>query len=396
MGVSLELLGRCCVAAASGSNLVPLPTTPSRGVDRAGSVRPPGRGSRWWSNTVPRPLRRHPAPGPARQSRSTPCSAWGGLPPAAQNLGAVHRARKTSHWASALRLVAARGRLLACWATAPTWKQFESGQGPCGGQVSWSFRRELGFKPPTGAGCRDGRPAGRREKAAGSCSRPTSSRPAARPVGFDFLAVGAHGFWRKGGRGHHPTEGADRARARTCSAPEWRDGRPTNLASPCCDVCVLASWRGGGHAPLRIEAAGHGQARCLLTDIRGCRGVARHEREGLLVPPRDPEALARAFLRLAGDPRARREPAWGDAARPPGRGTLFREAEVADARWSTSIGGCLGRRLGTPEAGPGGWLRPARRLRTRGTMAWLHADGLPDALHPSPRGPAVPHTQALP
>jgi glycosyltransferase involved in cell wall biosynthesis len=39
----------------------------------------------------------------------------------------------------------------------------------------------------------------------------------------------------------------------------------------------------------------------VLTDIRGCREVARDGREALLVPPRDAGRLATAIARLARD-----------------------------------------------------------------------------------------------
>ena len=72
----------------------------------------------------------------------------------------------------------------------------------------------------------------------------------------------------------------------------WRDDVRDLLAVM--DVFVLASWR-EGMPRSAIEAAAMGRP-LVLTDIRGCREVARHEREALLVPPRDPEALA-ALLR---------------------------------------------------------------------------------------------------
>lgn len=66
------------------------------------------------------------------------------------------------------------------------------------------------------------------------------------------------------------------------------------------DVFVLASWREGVPRSA-IEAAAMGRA-MVLTDIRGCREVARHGREGLLVPPRDAAALASAVAGLLADP----------------------------------------------------------------------------------------------
>jgi glycosyltransferase involved in cell wall biosynthesis/ribosomal protein S18 acetylase RimI-like enzyme len=89
----------------------------------------------------------------------------------------------------------------------------------------------------------------------------------------------------------------------------WQEDLPEILASM--DVFVLASWR-EGMPRSAIEAAAMGRP-LILTDIRGCREVARHRREGLLVPRRDPVALTRAILELLGDRELRT--GLGDAAR---------------------------------------------------------------------------------
>jgi glycosyltransferase involved in cell wall biosynthesis len=91
------------------------------------------------------------------------------------------------------------------------------------------------------------------------------------------------------------------------------------------DVFVLASWR-EGMPRSAIEAAAMGRP-MVLTDIRGCREVARQDREALLVPPRDPQALAAAISRLAADSALRQR--LGAAAR---RRALerFSEAQVAE------------------------------------------------------------------
>ena len=69
------------------------------------------------------------------------------------------------------------------------------------------------------------------------------------------------------------------------------------------DVYVLASHR-EGFPRSAMEAAASGLP-VVATDIRGCRQVVDDGRTGILVPPRDPPALARAIRRLAADPELR-------------------------------------------------------------------------------------------
>jgi glycosyltransferase involved in cell wall biosynthesis/ribosomal protein S18 acetylase RimI-like enzyme len=64
------------------------------------------------------------------------------------------------------------------------------------------------------------------------------------------------------------------------------------------DVFVLPSHR-EGFPRAAMEAAASGLP-LILTDIRGCRQVVEHGRNGLLVPVRDPEALAAAITELLG------------------------------------------------------------------------------------------------
>lgn len=65
-------------------------------------------------------------------------------------------------------------------------------------------------------------------------------------------------------------------------------------------VCVLPSHREG--LPLfLLEAMSMGRA-IVATDVPGCRELVEHESTGLLVPSRDPVALAAAMRRLADDP----------------------------------------------------------------------------------------------
>jgi glycosyltransferase involved in cell wall biosynthesis len=89
----------------------------------------------------------------------------------------------------------------------------------------------------------------------------------------------------------------------------WRQDIPSLLALM--DVFVLASWR-EGLPRSAIEAAALGKP-LILTDIRGCREVARDGVEGLRVPPRDAVALAAAIELLAKDRNLRER--MGAAAR---------------------------------------------------------------------------------
>lgn len=69
-------------------------------------------------------------------------------------------------------------------------------------------------------------------------------------------------------------------------------------------VC-LPSYREGVPRSL-LEAAATGRA-IVTTDAPGCREVVRHGVNGLLVPPRDPAALADALQTLLENPQLRRE-----------------------------------------------------------------------------------------
>ena len=77
------------------------------------------------------------------------------------------------------------------------------------------------------------------------------------------------------------------------------------------DVYVLASYR-EGFPRSAMEAAAMGLP-IVATDIRGCRQVVERGVTGLLVPPRDPAALARALCELVADPG--RRASMGAAAR---------------------------------------------------------------------------------
>jgi glycosyltransferase involved in cell wall biosynthesis len=94
---------------------------------------------------------------------------------------------------------------------------------------------------------------------------------------------------------------------------EWRDEgvvewsghserMPDVLAAA--HIVVLPSYREGLPKVL-LEAAATGRA-TVATDVPGCREIVRHEENGLLVPPRDATALARAIEILLDDAPLRR------------------------------------------------------------------------------------------
>lgn len=69
------------------------------------------------------------------------------------------------------------------------------------------------------------------------------------------------------------------------------------------DIFVLASHR-EGMPRAAMEAAAMGLP-VVATDVRGCRQVVEHGVTGLLIPPRDPAALANAVATLVADPALR-------------------------------------------------------------------------------------------
>jgi ribosomal protein S18 acetylase RimI-like enzyme len=167
----------------------------------------------------------------------------------------------------------------------------------------------------------------------------------------------------------------------------WRDDVRDLLAVM--DVFVLASWR-EGMPRSAIEAAAMGRP-LVLTDIRGCREVARHQREALLVPPHDPDALAAAIARLIADPGLRQRLAIAARDRTRQR---FSEERVAE-RVVECYRVLFGRR---PPAHAGGGPfgnghpptpPPDQLVIRRATtvdaeaMARLHTEGMPDAFLPT-------------
>ncbi|WP_172136080.1 glycosyltransferase family 4 protein [Adlercreutzia sp. ZJ473] len=68
-----------------------------------------------------------------------------------------------------------------------------------------------------------------------------------------------------------------------------------------CSAFVLPSYYGEGTPKGCLEAMAVGRA-VITTDSVGCREVVRDGGNGFLVPPRDPEAIAEAMIRLIDDP----------------------------------------------------------------------------------------------
>ena len=164
----------------------------------------------------------------------------------------------------------------------------------------------------------------------------------------------------------------------------WRTDVRDLLAAM--DVFVLASWR-EGLPRSAVEAAAMARP-MVLTDIRGCREVARDEVEGLLVPPRDPDALTEAIGRLVDDEALRTR--LGAAAR---TRAVERFDERAVARTIVEHYGRLverhvpGRMVAeTTEAevldlSLGARIRPARP-QDAPHLARLHGEALPDSFLP--------------
>ncbi len=86
---------------------------------------------------------------------------------------------------------------------------------------------------------------------------------------------------------------------------EW-DGRRDDMERVYgeCHIVCLPSTYGEGVPKTLIEAAACGRA-CVTTDTPGCREIVRHRENGLLAPPRDIDALAKAVKLLIDKPALR-------------------------------------------------------------------------------------------
>lgn len=90
----------------------------------------------------------------------------------------------------------------------------------------------------------------------------------------------------------------------------YRDDAPSVVAA--CDAAVLPSLRREGLPKTVIEAMAYAVPP-IVTNVGGSPELVEHEKSGLVVPPGDPEALARAIETLRRDPA--RAAAYGEAAR---------------------------------------------------------------------------------
>ena len=79
-------------------------------------------------------------------------------------------------------------------------------------------------------------------------------------------------------------------------------------------VALLLSYYREGLPRTLLEAAAAGRP-IITVDAPGCREFVHHRQEGLLVPPRDVEAAARALAELAGDPALRQRLGMAASAR---------------------------------------------------------------------------------
>jgi len=79
-------------------------------------------------------------------------------------------------------------------------------------------------------------------------------------------------------------------------------------------VAMLLSYYREGLPRTLLEAAAAGRP-IVTTDAPGCRELVRHRQEGILVPPRDVDAAARALVELARDPALRKRLGTAGSAR---------------------------------------------------------------------------------
>jgi len=92
-------------------------------------------------------------------------------------------------------------------------------------------------------------------------------------------------------------------RERAVEVMPWQKDMPALLGS--CHIVAYPTYHEGLPKTL-LEAASCGRA-IVTTDVPGAREVVRDGQNGLLVPPKDPTALARAIEQLVNNPKLRKE-----------------------------------------------------------------------------------------
>jgi glycosyltransferase involved in cell wall biosynthesis len=333
-----------------------------------GRWRPAWPGSRWSST----PCTACTPPPRTGCASGRPCSAWSGWPAAARTWSST-RARRT--WAGPGGSGWPARAAATCSANGTDLGHFDPALVPP--ERVAALRRELGLPADAlvvGAVGRLVAEKGYRELfAAARAVRQADPR-------VRFVAVGAPDLDKADAIGQ-----AELARAAgDVVVTGWRDDVRDLLAVM--DVFVLASWR-EGMPRSAIEAAAMGRP-LVLTDIRGCREVARHQREGPTGPAPRPGRAGRSHR--APDRRPRPPPAAGH------RGQGSHPPALQRGAGGRAGGGMLPRPVRPAVPGP----RRGRPLRQRHpptdlqvirrataadaeAMARLHTEGMPDAFLPT-------------
>jgi len=94
-----------------------------------------------------------------------------------------------------------------------------------------------------------------------------------------------------------PADAEDSGVASICTFLGMRQDMPELYRAM--DVFVLPSHREG--FPRSVMEASAMGVPCIVTDVRGCREAVEHDRNGLIVPMGDADALANAIVELLGD-----------------------------------------------------------------------------------------------
>jgi phosphatidylinositol alpha-mannosyltransferase len=148
------------------------------------------------------------------------------------------------------------------------------------------------------------------------------------------------------------------------------------------DVFVSPATGGESFGIVLLEAMAAGTP-VVCSDIHGYKGVVRRGREGLLVPPRKPKALAAAIAHLFGDPEMSAR--MGAAGRQ-------RAEEFSWERVTAKVDDYYGfviRRLAAQGALPGGFHAEVPSSTRPLPGATQAAHGVP-AMRGAPGGPAAP------